>query len=98
MAVAAVGVIGVDKRRSRARVRNRRLVYMRVMADVADAVACFVRAVTRRRTQGELEWQKQHKKDNQKATHGGSVSGPQYPVFLGTFANVEPRGRLQGAF
>lgn len=65
MAVAAVGVVAVGKRFGRAGVGNSRLVHMRVMADVAHAVAFFVRAVTRRRTPSELERQSKNEQDEQ---------------------------------
>lgn len=65
MAEAAVRVIAVGNWRSRSGVRNSCLMHMRMMADMAHAGGFLVRAVTRRCTPGELEWQNENKKDEQ---------------------------------
>lgn len=63
MAIATVWVIAVDKGRNSVGVGSLCLVHMRVVPNVADFIPCFVRAITRSRTAGELDWQGQHEKD-----------------------------------
>ena len=85
MAIATVKVIAARQWCARISDHIRRMVHMRMVADVAYGSACFMRAIACCGTPGELKGQQQYKKNEPQFTHGRSVAAQKYPEIFDCF-------------